>query len=244
MLRLSRKAFSLIELLVGVSLFSLLLIVVFAFFRFGTRAFQTASQRQGVQSDALRVMDGLQQEMKRTAADSVTVESGVGRTRIVGAHTLPRHAVCFGGLKNWQDLASSEDYDLASGQPRWNRYWVFYATRDKDRGELLRLHVNPVPPPVAAKPMPNSELLDLIKDNPQLNRYRGNTPAVTQLARNVYEFSVSPVGVEKEEFRISLKLQEVRLPRPGESAVRREGLEIYQLVMNVRPENTFPRIEP
>ena len=232
-----RGAFSIIELMVACALFVSLLAVVFLLFRYGTRAFITATQRQGVQADALRVMDGLQADLKRTSAASVRYFRDLARTRIVDGVTVHRDAVSFVSLKDWSDPSNTENFDPVGAQPIWNRYWLYYATNQEDRGAIVRLKVDPLPPPISPSRLTTSEMSQLCRDQPDLNNYGGVTPAYVYLARNVYEFSFNPVG--RNQFQISLKLQEKRRLRPGGGKI--EGMETYQLTMNVRPENTIPQ---
>lgn len=225
------RGYSLIELLVACSLFLVVLAIVFLFFGFGTRAFQTASQRQGVQSDALRVLDGLQSDLKRSAGSSVT---RVTRQRLVETQNVQRDAICFAALKDWSNIHDSDNFDLLTAQPKWNRYWVYYATNDSDLGQMIRLKVDPSPPPVAPIPLPN--VASLLQNDPQTVSYNGQRPDFSYLARNVLEFSVTVAG--DYEYLIILRLRELAPPKPGGGTTRLH--ETYELRMGVHPENTYP----
>jgi len=231
------RGFSLIELMVASSLFMGLMVVIFLFFRYATRAYVTATQRQGVQADALRVMDGLQADLRRTSANSIRMLNDATRTRLIEGVTVHRDVLSFVGLQDWSDPTNTQNFDVTNAQPIWNRYWVFYATKDQDRGILVRLKVDPTPPPVAPKRLTSSELTDLCRDDPNLNRFHGISVGYVALARNVYDFQVQSFG--RNQLQISLKLQEKRRLRPDGSKI--EGQETYQLLMNVRPENTVPQ---
>lgn len=233
----SRRAFSVIELLVASVMFLSLLGVVFLFFRYGTRAFAIANQRQGVQADALRVMDGLQSELKRTSGSSVLFKRDLTRIRTVEGSPVHRDVVSFVSLKDWTDPTNTENFDVLNAQPKWNRYWVFYATTDQDRGNLVRLKVDPLPPPVAPRRLALDELDLLCRNDPALNSYGGITPAFVYLARNVHEFRFEANSIN--QYQISLKLREKRRQRPDGGPV--QGDETYQLIMSVRPENTVPQ---
>jgi len=217
--------------LVACSLFLVVLAIVFLFFGFGTRAFQTASQRQGVQSDALRVLDGLQSDLKRSAGSSVT---WVSRQRLVDTQTVKRDAICFAALKDWSSIHDSDNFDLLTAQPKWNRYWIYYATVNQEMGQMVRLKVDPSPPPIAPIPLPN--VVSLLQDDPQSNNYNGQRPDFSYLARNVLEFSVQEVS--SYEYLIVLKLRELAPPKPGGGPTRLH--ETYELRMGVHPENTYP----
>lgn len=232
-----RRGFSLLELMVACSLFLGMLAVVFFFFRYGTRAFNTATQRQGVQADALRIMDGLQADLKRSSDTSILLANDAARTRVVDGVTVHRDAISFITLKNWSNPADVDNFEVPGGQPKWNRYWVFYATTNADRGQMVRLKVDPSPPPIAPIPLTMSDLSHLIQDDPSLNLFQGAVPAFVFLARNVYDFSVTRAAAN--EFSISCKLQERRQLRPDGGII--QGVETYQLLMRVRPENTYPQ---
>lgn len=231
------RGFSVLELVVASSLFLFLLGIVFFLFRYGTRAFATANQRQGVQVEALRVMDSLQADLKRTASQSVSFLTGPSRTRTLGTVTVHRDAICLIGLKDWSNSYNPENFDESGSRPKWNRYWIYYATTDKDRGEMVRLKVDPEPAPGSPSQIQILHFAALCNDNPALNSFAGVTPAHSYLCHNVYDFSVSKE--RNKSFRISLKLQERRQLRPDGGKV--EGLETYQLQMVVRPENTYPQ---
>ena len=210
-----RQAFSVLELVIASGLFLMLLGIVFFFFRYGTRAFITANQRQGVQADALRVMDGLQADLKRTASKSVLILNNSSRLRTIDTVSVHRDAISLISLKDWSDPNNTENFDLAGSQPKWNRYWIYYATTNEDRGAMIRL----------------------CRDDPKLNNFDGSTPLHSYLCRNLYEFKADRDG--NNSFRLSLKLQEKRQLRPDGGVI--QGMETYQLQMFVRPENTFPQ---
>ncbi|MBX3172067.1 MAG: hypothetical protein KF760_31965 [Candidatus Eremiobacteraeota bacterium] len=226
-----------LELAIACMLFLGVLGIVFFFFRYGTRAFMTANQRQGVQADALRVMDGLQADLKRTAGKSVLILNNSARTRTIETATVHRDAISLISLKDWSDPNNTENFDLAGSQPKWNRYWIYYASNDQDRGALIRLKVDPLPPPISPIPLTILKFANLCRDNPSFNNFDGSVPAHSYLCRNVYEFKVDRDG--NNSFRLSLKLQEKRQLRPDGGIV--QGMETYQLQMFVRPENTYPQ---
>lgn len=232
-----RQAFSVLELVIASGLFLMLLGIVFFFFRYGTRAFITANQRQGVQADALRVMDGLQADLKRTASKSVLILNNSSRLRTIDTVSVHRDAISLISLKDWSDPNNTENFDLAGSQPKWNRYWIYYATTNEDRGAMIRLKIDPMPPPISPTPLTILKFASLCRDDPKLNNFDGSTPLHSYLCRNLYEFKADREG--NNSFRLSLKLQEKRQLRPDGGVI--QGMETYQLQMFVRPENTFPQ---
>ena len=120
-----------------------------------------------------------------------------------------------------------------TGQPRWNRYIVYYATRNEEGGHLYKLVLEPAPPPVAPVPLPLTELQDNSKDDPSLNIFQGGNPAFVQLARNVQEFSFEN---KSGTIVVHLTLRERRGARPNSASG--SGVEVFELVTAVRPEYT------
>lgn len=235
----AERGYSLLELCISATLFSLLLVVIFIFFRSATRAFQTAVQRQGINADSLRVMDALQQELKRTSADSLVKPIGPRRHRMVRGTDTDRDAVCFLGLQDWRD---HRDFVVGTGQPKWNRYWCFYASTDNDSGRFYRIALDFSLTLGTPTPMRQLDLARLVNDVPALNRYNGRPVVTNELARNVYGFSVQPDPLQNDAYVVSLTLQEVRAKRPGESGVNLQKWDTYQLQTRIRPENTFPSL--
>jgi hypothetical protein len=237
-----RIGLSLTELIFATAMFSSMLVIVFFFFRYGSRAFVTATQRQGVQSEALRVMDSIQSDLARTAISSVLPKNSgpdLTRQRTINSEVVQRDVLSFVTLQNWTNPQDSHNFNVVEGgQPIWNRYLVYYATRDQDKGLLFRLKIDPSPPPISPLPMLNTKLNLVTRDNPDLNAYDGRRPECMTLAKNVHEFSVLTDG---ERVQISLKLRERRQNRPDGGPAK--GEEAYELQLLVRPQNTYPTQE-
>ncbi len=220
----------------SVGLFGLLMVMVFAFFEFGTRSFYLSTMRQGVQADALRVITGLQTELKRTNRGTVSSADRVCPVTINGRQP-ERDAICIGGLQDWTHPEDSINFDLATGQPRWNRYTVYYSTVNPEAGTIYRLSVDPSPPPEAPVQLDPLELQALINDDPNLNLFQGATPGFVLLSENVEEFKITRDDPEPGSFGVSLKLRSRRPPRPGGSTGEDET---YEIVTSVATENTYP----
>ena len=221
----------------SVGLFGLLMIMVFAFFEFGTRSFYLSTMRQGVQADALRVITGLQTELKRTNRGTVSTADRTCPVTINGRQP-DRDGVSIGGLKDWTDRSNGNNFDLNSGQPKWNRYIIYYATVNPEAGTIYRLSVDPNPAPEAPLPIDPLELQALVNDDPNLNLFDGATPGYVLLSENVEEFRVVRDEPEPGAFEVSLKLRSRRPPRPGGNAAGEQ--ETYEIVTSVATENTYP----
>lgn len=251
----SERGFSLIELVASAAIFLLLSILIFAFFRFGTRSFQEANTRHGLQVDALRVMESIQAELKRSNIASVDHLHGSDDSReaTVADGTVDRDALCFVTLQNWQDKTNPNNFDLESQAPLWNRYLIYYSTRD-EIGRLLRLKIDPNPPPQGAKLLPRDDFEGLVFDNPTLNQFDGKTAPYVELAKNVLEFKVLTLDddtdtdindataaskLQRGEILASLKLKQKKQKGPvGPGPIR--DFDYYELRVNIRPENSYP----
>ena len=229
------QGYTLLELLVASTLFLTLLGIVFFFFQFGARAFRSALQKQGVQADALRVIDSLQSDFRRTTTPSVLIRP---RQRTVTGVPTDRDAVSFGSLKDWSNPHDSDNFDLLTAQPKWNRYWVYYATQNVDRGALIRVRLDPSPPPIAPLPLNPTEFGSVLQDDPNANSFQGARPPSSRLCGNVYSFKFELPN--QGEYRVILKLREKRPPRPGQGRMT-DTEDTYEIVTSLRAENTYPQ---
>ena len=234
---MTKRGFSLLELMIAVGLFLGLSLLIFVFFRYGVRSFSKANQKHGMQTDALRTVVSLQVELKRSALASVLYENGSSRALTVDGKLVQRDVISFATLKNFRDISSSENYDPDTGAPLWNRYWVYYATKD-ETGRMIRLKVDPDPAPEGPLPLLSDDFERLYYDNPDTNSFEGQTPPYVELAKNVYDFRVTPDTVGGS-FLISLKLKEKRLLEAVQ-AQRRRTHDYYEIKLSITPENSFP----
>lgn len=233
---MKQRGFSLIELIVCCALFVSLSVLVFSFFRYGTRAFQKANQRHGMQTDALRSVESLQHEFKRSSHASVSILNDASRAMTVEGTPVQRDVVCFGSLKDWSDKTSSENFDLETTAPKWNRYWVFYATKEEE-GRFIRLKADPSTPPDAPLRLIKSKFDLLYNDDPNANSFEGITPTYVSLAKNVFHFSIQEP--QRGSYQFSLKLKEKHQLDSTEPGARRP-FDYYELQLSIRPENSFP----
>ena len=247
-MRMRRSGFSILELVVATGLFLIVSVLIFSFFRYGTRSFKQANDRHGLQVEGLRVLESIQGEMKRTNRSSIQTQDRTININIEGNPTaVRRDAFSFVTLQKWGDRTNSNNYDLASGAPLWNRYITFYATQE-EVGKIVRLKLDPSPPPQAPKQLPLSDLTKVLSDNPKLNKFDGITPPFVTLSNKVVSFTFdegkqtnSTTGeVERTgDFTISLKLKEKHSKSATDGHLNRE-YDYYELRMTVRPENSFP----
>jgi type II secretory pathway pseudopilin PulG len=233
----NKRGLSLIELMVAVGLFLGVSILIFAFFRYGVRSFSQANQRHGMQTDSLRTIESLQVELKRSAVASVLVENDGSRSLTVDGKVVQRDVIAFATLKDFRDISNSENYDTVTGAPLWNRYWVYYATKE-EKGRIVRLKVDPDPAPEGPLPLLKDDFDRLYYDNPQTNSFEGETPQYVVLARNVYDFRITPAGAGGS-FLVSLKLKE-KHQHEAVKASKRRSHDYYEIKLSIAPENSFP----
>ena len=232
-----QSGFSLFELVVAMGIFSIVSVLVFSFFRYGTRAFHQAAAKHGLQTEALRIAESLQKELKRTNESTVDIVHD-SRALSLDGQTVHRDVICFATLKNWHDRLNTNNFDLESRAPLWNRYMVYYATMEP-KGRLIKLRVDPAPPPEAPTRLGTTDLSRLYYDNPQANRYAGSMPSYSVLSPNVQDFDIARSSSSPGAFDISLKLKQKHPKGSVEPGARRE-FDFYELQLTVRPENSFP----
>ena len=234
------RGFSLIELVFAMGIFGIISVLIFAFFRFGTRSFARANEKHGLQTDALRVAESLQLEMKRTNRSSVRIEN-INDTS--DGEAVRRDVVSFISLQDWKAKGDDHNFDRLTRAPLWNRYVVFYATSE-DIGRLVRLRADPNPAPNAPTKIPSADLDNLHFDNPQLNKIDGEIPEYIELSKSVLSFEADEVkqaGQTTGEYDILLKLKQKRSHSQIESGEARE-YDHYELSLRIRPENSFPEV--
>lgn len=237
-----KRGFSIIELVVAASIFVILSGLVFSFFRFGSRSFQQANAKHGLQTDALRTIESLQVELKRSNRSSVSLLNDTTRQTNTPDGIQQRHAICFLTLKNWNDKTNPNNYDLETQAPIWNRYLVFYATTP-EFGELIRLRLDPNPAPTGAIRLPDDELVKVVHDDPKLNVFDGVVAPYVILSKNVSAFSVAEGidsgGKKTGTYEASLKLKQKR-PLNSNPGELNRPYEYYELKVSIRPENSYP----
>lgn len=235
---MNKRGFSLIEVMVAVGMFLGVSVLIFAFFRYGVRSFAQANQKHGMQMDALRTIESLQMELKRSTLASVlrdAKDNTSARTISVDGEDVQRDVISFATLENFRDINNSENYDRSTGAPLWNRYWIYYATTEPE-GRIIRMKVAPDPPPEGPLPLRRSDFDRLHYDNPGTNTFEGENPQYVVLAKNVYHFSIEKSG---GSFLVFLKLREKHQKEAVKVKQRRE-YDYYEMKVSITPENSFP----
>ena len=222
------RGFTLTEALVTILVFSFFLGVLFFTISYGFRTFSVAVARSDVTTEARRLMLFMENELRSSAYFSIkTVKRTVGGS-------LARDGLCFVSLLDW---SRPDAYNATEGRPDWDRYLIYYATKETPSGSLVRTAINPQSaldvgsfpyPPFADKPF------DYMLDDPL--QYKGSDLANTRiLASKVKSFSVSTVATSSEVDVRTILRQNGIMTRRGDG--NREG-GTFELHYRVHPQNT------
>lgn len=224
-----RRAFTLVELMVCMGVFSLLAVVALGILVFGARGFHQVIYRQGAQSDIRRIMAALQRDLASTHHRSIALadrESPAG---------YARDAICMVSLSNWNEPANFDEYL----RPRWDSYVIYYATREQEGpnevGRLIRESVE-VTDPTLVGPF---EFWDF----PGGHLVEGTPLQTTRVSSQVVSDRLWKLELENDLIGQSVSLR-VALRNPPQ--VRATGAEremhTMEVLLKVKPANTWPQI--
>jgi prepilin-type N-terminal cleavage/methylation domain-containing protein len=226
-----RRAFSLAEMLLAMALLSTALVATFSIFDMGQRTFQYTSLRQGLQAEARRISLQVQQDIRLSHMGTVSPRARslnlvIPGWESQGAQPYERDALCMAGVRDWSQPAS---VDAVTGFPNYNCFLLYYATSAPE-GQLIRQVL--VPPSVGTIPHTTYAL----NDNPALNPHAVGPARI--LSRQVLSLKInSTATLGLVEF--NLRLRSRGGMRPGTS---KRTDETYQVLLKVKPENTYPKL--
>lgn len=139
------RGFSLLELVLGCALLSLVTFVIFFSLNYGFRSFTLASARSGLQGELRSLAARLHYDATLSTMSGPQIAS-LGRTLSTttdgGTSAQPRHLLCLPGKRNWNDDGS---FEPGSGLPIWDEYIVYHADLER-QGSLSRVTVRPADP--------------------------------------------------------------------------------------------------
>lgn len=215
----TKSGFALAELLVSMTIFSLVVGLCFYAASAGFRIFAHTTSRQSLQREARAIFAWLQRDM--------------GLSNLVRCRTSQRSndghrrdGVAVVGLDSWQTPLSTDPLGL----PAWDRVVIYVATRDSSGLLLRQLYA------------PNSALIPLTAGDVQsiLNEgLAGTTPPSDQrrLSGSVRSFQVD-LSEERNQAVFDLVLEDTTVDGGGGRARK----EVLQIQTTVRPHNTWPRL--
>lgn len=214
------RAFTLLELLIGMAVLGLLIITLFQAFDFGAKAFREATTRQDAQGATTRAYTVLRGDLRRSHFRSI---STVERATTVEEEEVRRDALSVGSLRDWQDTAS---YDSLNGVPKWDRYVLFYATMD---GKLVRTTVDLDSPDFSPTPFYDLDPHRYLQDDPSTNT--GYQSGQRVLCENLLEFRCS-----LQPAHDTVQVQCTLLQKRDQRRMGRSGFEL-----DIFPQNTWPK---
>lgn len=224
-MRLQRGT-TVVELLVGMTILLLLMGAVFSLFEFGTQSFRLSALRQDLQTTSRQILTRIEQEIRLTNLESMSVADDAARRIVVDGAVTRRHALCLATLSDWNDLTL---FDANSGMPLWNRYTLYYATLENPQGRLLRVELDTGAP--AAGPWAAFAGLPL-PDALPVSPFAGATVKRAQsLTSEVLEFALTP---DDKAMGCTLKL---RRQETTKFAGQKGRDEVFQLDIKTRPRN-------
>lgn len=210
------RGFTLIEILVTVTMLLLLMGAVFWAFDYGTRAFYRSNTQQNAQAEMTRAYSRIRKDLRHTHFRSVLI-----RERTMD--TFRRDALSLASLKNWSD---EESFDELNGLPMWDRYVVYYAT---DSGKLIRSLLDEDFPDFSPAPFSQLSDSDHLNENPNNNDSSLQTTYQT-ISRSVEVFQVSLDPSQDMVF--------VKILLNSKGGRKTEKSEIR---FDISPQNTWPQ---
>lgn len=225
-----RRAFTLIEVLVVLSMVGLVLTTAFLVFRMGSRGFQRAVNKTGTLGELHRVTRAFQRDIKLTHFYSAAAHN---RTVSVSQGTVDRDGLAIAGLSDWRD---PDRFEGGTGLPKWDRWVLFYATREES-GRLVRLEIaRNRPSPGNWYPLkPFSNLPALMVQKP--------VELEPALRVGVLSQSVRAFSVELEPSRRLVKLELKLADQGGKRMTSEQKVEgVLETDFEISPMNSYPEL--
>ncbi len=210
------------------SMLSVLTLLLFYAFRDGTRAFNNVALRQGLEGEARRCSNVLEQCLRQSDLTCCEVINTSARQRMgVSGATVSRDGVSYVSLSQWWDASLFD----ANGRPQWDRYEVIYATL-YNPGQLIRQIYRPPGTPYAVA-LPGFTAAAMLNDDPADNTGARETH---MLCRSIEDFELALDG-EHCCLEVNLTLTDRQTQRPGMVGASQQRL---QLEMTIKLNNTQP----
>lgn len=222
------RGFSLVEMVLSMSLLSVFTLLLFLAFRDGTRTFNNVALRQGLEGEARRCTNVLEQSLRQSDLNCCELINTSARQRMgISGATVSRDAVSYVTLSRWWD----ESLFDAGGRPQWDEYAVIYATLDNP-GKLVRQLYRPPGSPYN-QPLPGFSVAAHLSDDPQDNPDARETHL---LSGSVEDFELS-TGQHPYSVEVKLILTDRQHLRAGALRASQQRLQID---LTIRLNNTQP----
>ena len=214
--RKASSGFSLLEVILASAMLGLLTLAIFRAFDYGATAFKKATSRQDSQA-ALRSVYGLLRDDLRKS--HFRTLSTLERSTTQTDQTYRRDALSLASLKDW---SAEESFDDINGLPKWDRYYLYYATME---GLLIRTTIDHDRPDYSPVPFFDLDEDRYLKEDPAFNS--GYQTSYRVLSRKLLEF--------RGDLDPARDVVEVRCVLQNESEKRNE------IALTVYPQNTWPK---
>lgn len=135
------RGFTIAEALATLSIFGFFMTVLFLTVGWGFRSFSLAVAKSDVTTEARRIALFIERDMQSSNYFSIQLDDSNNREVDVDSVACRRDAICFVSRDNW--AATSLPFDSDKGVPNWNRYFIYYATKEIQYGRLIRLSIDP-----------------------------------------------------------------------------------------------------
>lgn len=174
---MSRRGFTLLETVLTLGLLFVGMLVTFALFERGTRAFAVGGSQSDLAGDARRSLLALVPDIRLADADMLSVDDSRTCADQAG-RSVHRDAFCMGTLSRW-DLP--DNFNRVQASIYWDTYSVVYANR-APKGVLVRQNYRPPGSPYAGPwdGFPGSCLAEDLHLNAQVTSTRVLSQAVEQ----------------------------------------------------------------
>ncbi len=227
-----KRGFTLVEALSTLVVFGFFLGILFLTVAWGFRAFSVAVSRSDVTTEARRLSLFIERELQSSSYFSIVTSN-----RTVASER--RDAVCFVSRNDW---SSPNAFNTNKGVPEWNRYFLYYATRKKPQGQLVRLSIDPTTLPPEQAPEIGAFPYSRYRFNPDpflpdapSTGYPTEVETARVIASSVQHFEASMRPVTQElELRILLRQNGMMARRANGD---REG-GTFELQYLIQPQNT------
>lgn len=239
------SGFSLLEMVISVSLFGLLMGMVFYFLAIGNRGFQFAQNRASVQNQVLGVKSSLTADLEQThflGVHSLEVKKTVSKRKSSEQVEARRDILTMVALSKW--VLNDGTFDPNSGFsyggiPVWDTHVVYRPDQVGDatvKLERIVLHNNSTRASAKALGTPSG-----FATFPNLSfdaKSRPDTARISALAKNVSHFEVSQDST-RQMLNVKLRI----LEDGGDiTAAAEENIKETTVIFGIRPRNTVPKL--
>jgi hypothetical protein len=230
-----RRAFTLLDTLLSLGLFSLLTLVLFSVFAQGTSLFTLGVNRSDLHSELRAINALMSREVNHSSFYSLAIHN-VGTTIFTPRRldypnqleSVHRDAFSCAALRNPLEETS---YVAATGAPLWDCHCVYFSSQESPYGKLMRFRVGQA---ADERQFPLASFPGII------NTYTSAALPGTfrVLSQRLMEFSVErQLADQLLIVRLSLRANRGRLTQ-----AKRSTAEILESRLVFKLENTWPRL--